>query len=96
MLEEQLKSGATALEVVENEYERLKGREGELKEEEYLLIMEKKIEEVKEQTKETSKAITKLKYEVNNEGNKLSRQDVERKMAQELHQIKTMLIQLKK
>lgn len=28
VLEEQLKSGATALEVVENELERLKGREG--------------------------------------------------------------------
>ncbi len=38
--------------------------------------MEKKIEEVREQSKETSKLITKLKYEVNNEGNKLSRQDV--------------------
>ena len=33
---------------------------------------------------------------MNNDGNKLSRQDIEKKMAQELHQIKVMLIQLKK
>ena len=51
---------------------------------------------MREQSKETSKLITKLEYEVNNEGNKLSRQDVKKKMAQELHQIKSMLIQVKK
>jgi len=33
LLEEQLRSGATAIEVIENEYLRLKGREGELREE---------------------------------------------------------------
>jgi hypothetical protein len=33
ILEEQFKSGATALEVVEYELDRLKGREGELREE---------------------------------------------------------------
>ena len=33
VLQEQLRSGATALEVIQNEHERLKGREGELKEE---------------------------------------------------------------
>lgn len=37
-----------------------------------------------------------MKYEVDNEGKKLSKQDVEKKIAQELHQIKTMLIQVKK
>lgn len=47
ILGEQHKSNATALEVVENELDRLKGREGELREEEYQLIMEKKIEEIK-------------------------------------------------
>jgi uncharacterized membrane-anchored protein YjiN (DUF445 family) len=96
VLTEQLRSGNTALEVVENEYDRLKGREGELKEEEYLLIMEKKVDEIKEQMKETSKIIHKLQVSVNSEGNKLSRKDVEKKMAQELHQIKTQLIQTKK
>ena len=58
--------------------------------------MEKKVEEVKEEMKETSKMIHKLKVEVNSDGNKLSKKDVERKMAQMLHQIKTSLIQVKK
>ena len=34
--------------------------------------------------------------EVNSAGKKLSRKDIEKKIAQELHQIKTMLIQVKK
>ena len=44
--------------------------------------MEKRIEETKEQIKETAKSITKLKHAVNNEGNKLSRKEAEKKMAQ--------------
>lgn len=96
LLEEQLKSGAIALEVVENELERLRGREGELREEEYQLIMEKRIEEARESIKEIGKQVTRLKVEVNSEGNKLSKQEVERRIAQELHQIKLMLIQTKK
>jgi hypothetical protein len=58
--------------------------------------MEKRIEEAKESIKETGKQVTRLKAEVNSEGNKLSKQEVERRIAQELHQIKLMLIQTKK
>lgn len=68
--------------MVENELERLRGREGELREEEYLLILEKRTEEVKEQMKETSKLITRLKVMVNSEGSKLAKQEYEKKMAQ--------------
>ena len=39
-----MKTANTAEEVVEKELERLKDREGELREEEYLLIMEKRTE----------------------------------------------------
>lgn len=46
--------------------------------------------------KEITKIITKLKVGVNSEGNKLSKQDVEKKISQDLHQIKVMLIQVKK
>jgi hypothetical protein len=96
ILEEQLKSGATALEVVENELDRLRGREGELREEEYQLIMEKRIEDAKESIKETGKLVTRMKADVNSDGNKLSKHEAERKMAQELHQIKQTLMQTKK
>ena len=40
--------------------------------------------------------IHKLKVDVNSDGNKLSKKEEERKMAQQMHQIKTMLIQTKK
>lgn len=40
--------------------------------------------------------MTRLKVEVNSDGNKLSKHEAEKRMAQELHQIKQMLIQTKK
>ena len=58
--------------------------------------MEKRIEEGEENKKLLTKAIHKLQVEVNSDGNKLSRKDAEKKAAQNLHQIKTMLIQAKK
>lgn len=84
------------IEYMEREYDKLTGREGELREEEYQLMTEKKIEEAKEKIKETHKLITKLKYEVKNEGNKLTRNSQDKKIAQELHHLKTNLIQSKK
>lgn len=56
----------------------MKGKEGELKEEEYHISLDQKITEVKNATIESNKAITKLKLEVNNEGNKLSKIDKEK------------------
>ena len=58
--------------------------------------MEKRIEESNDKIKETKSIIHKLQTEVNSDGNKLSRKDEERKQAQKMHQIKTMLIQTKK
>ena len=37
-----------------------------------------------------------MKVEINNEGNKLSKKSEEKKMSQELHHLKTTLIQAKK
>lgn len=96
VLEEEKKNNETMIEYMEKEFEKLCGREGELKEEEYQLVMEKRIAESKEQIKEAQKQITRLKVEINNEGNKLSKKSEEKKMAQELHHLKTTLIQAKK
>ena len=46
--------------------------------------------------KETNKDITRLKVMVNAEGSKLAKQEYQKRMAQEMHQIKTMLMQTKK
>ena len=58
--------------------------------------MEKKIDETKEKKRQTEKIIHQYQVDVNSKGNKLSRKDIEKEMAQKLHQIKTMLIQTKK
>ena len=54
-MEIQKKSGETAIEVMEKDFDKLQGREGELREEEYQLILEKQIEEKKVQIKEATK-----------------------------------------
>ena len=46
--------------------------------------------------KETSKLITRLRVMVNAQGSKLAKQEYEKKMAQELHQIKLMMMQARK
>lgn len=61
VLEEQCKNNETMLDIMMREYDKLAGRDGELREEEYQLMTEKKIQEVKEQIKEGQKAIVKLK-----------------------------------
>lgn len=58
--------------------------------------MEKRIEDTKESIKQMSKLVTRMKAQVNSDGNKLSKHEAERKLAQDLHQIKLMLIQTKK
>ena len=58
--------------------------------------MQKRIQETQDQIKEASKLIHKYQVEVNSDGKKLSKQEVQKKIAQDLHQIKTMLIQTKK
>ena len=84
------------IDYMDREYDKLTGREGELREEEYQLMTEKKIQEAKEKIKETQKLITKLKFNVKNEGNKLSKNSQDKKIAQELHHLKSDLIQSKK
>lgn len=78
VLEEQRNSNETALQNSLKELQRLKGKEGELKEEEYHLTLDQRITETKAAFTEINKAITKLKLEVNNEGNKLSKIDKEK------------------
>ena len=96
ILEEQIKNNETMIDYMDREYDKLTGREGELREEEYQLMTEKKIQEAKEKIKETQKLITKLKFNVKNEGNKLSKNSQDKKIAQELHHLKSDLIQSKK
>ena len=59
-------------------------------------MLEQRGEETKEQMKETNKQITKLRVMVNSEGSKLAKQEYEKKMAQELHQLKLNLMQSRK
>jgi predicted PilT family ATPase len=61
VLEEQRNSNETALQTTLKELQRLKGKEGELKEEEYHLTLDQRIAETKTAFTEISKAITKLK-----------------------------------
>ena len=59
-------------------------------------MLEQRGEETKEQMKETNKQITRLRVMVNSEGSKLAKQEYEKKMAQELHQLKLNLMQSRK
>ena len=45
-------------------------------------MTQKKIEETKEKIKEAHKTITKLKYDVKNEGNKLTKNSKDKKISQ--------------
>lgn len=47
VLEEQSKNNETMLEVMQKEFDKLAGRDGELREEEYQLMTERRIEETK-------------------------------------------------
>ena len=52
--------------------------------------------EIKDKIKESQKDIHRLKVSVNNEGNKLSKKDNDKKIMQEMQNVKTMLVQTKK
>lgn len=47
VLEEQSKNNETMLDVMQKEFDKLAGRDGELREEEYQLMTERRIEEAK-------------------------------------------------
>lgn len=57
---------------MEKDFDKLQGREGQIKEQEYQLILEKQIEEKKGRIKETIKEIADAKRQVNSKGKKLS------------------------
>lgn len=76
--------------------ERLKGKEGELRGEEFQLSLEQKIAETKSSIAEHGKLIIRLNNEVNNEGNKLSKFDKESVYTNEINTIKNGLALAKK
>jgi hypothetical protein len=77
LLEEHRNNNEAALQNSIKDLERLKGKEGELRGEEFQLSLEQKIAETKSSITEYTKLITRLTCEVNNEGNKLSKFDKE-------------------
>lgn len=95
-LEETRNSNETVLQTTTKELQKLKGKEGELKEEEYQLSIEQKITEMKATINEYGKLITRLKLEINNEGNKLTKIDKENTVTQDILNIKNNLVNIKR
>lgn len=59
-------------------------------------MTEKRIEQTKQQIKESQKLIVRLKQDIKSSGNQLSSKTEDKKLAAQLHHLKTTLMQAKK
>lgn len=71
VLQEEKKNNDKMLERMEIEIDKLRYREGEIREDDYELEIHKRIDVLRDKMKETEKVIVRLKLEVDNEGKRL-------------------------